>query len=161
MTGMAIVAMPRTTIRSPAPRRLPLMNPASFEALTPVATIAGIVPRPNAIMTSPPARGSTVVAAISNTLYTSPQGNQPHTSPRPSACGRVCTGTNPLAAGAMRCQIFAPAVSSGVRMRQPKASCRPTRMISRPLTRRTGAARSGIAPTAVLPISATAAPSIA
>ena len=68
MTGMAIVAMPSSTIKSPAPIRLRLMNCASFAALMPVAIMAGMVPRPKAIMTMPPLAGSAVVAAISSTL---------------------------------------------------------------------------------------------
>jgi hypothetical protein len=44
------------------------MNWASFDALMPVAIIAGMVPSPNAIMTDPPVAGSAVVAAINSTL---------------------------------------------------------------------------------------------
>ena len=67
MTGIAIVASPSSTMSSPVPNRLRLMNCASFEALTPVAIIAGIVPSPNAIMTSAPFTGSVVVAASRRT----------------------------------------------------------------------------------------------
>jgi len=68
MIGIASVAMPNKIISSPAPSRLRLINADSFDALSPVKTIAGIVPRPKAIITIPPLAGSAVVAARSSAL---------------------------------------------------------------------------------------------
>jgi hypothetical protein len=67
-TGIASVASPNNMIRIPAPSRFLLMNADSFDALSPVNTIAGIVPKPNAIITRPPLAGSAVVAASSSAL---------------------------------------------------------------------------------------------
>ncbi len=68
MTGMANVARPSKMISSPAPRRLRLMNADSFDALRPVAIIAGMVPSPKASMTRLPVIAFAVVAASSSTL---------------------------------------------------------------------------------------------
>ena len=52
------------------PRRVPRrrINSDSLAAPSPVITIAGIVPRPNAIMIIAPLAGSALVEAISKTL---------------------------------------------------------------------------------------------
>jgi hypothetical protein len=68
MTGIASVASPNTIINRPAPSRLRLMKDDSFDALSPVKTIAGMVPSPKAIITSPPPTGFAVVAASSSAL---------------------------------------------------------------------------------------------
>ena len=68
ITGIANVAIPNRIINNPAPRRFLLMNVDSFDALSPVNTIAGIVPRPKASITIPPLAGSAVVAARSSAL---------------------------------------------------------------------------------------------
>ena len=44
------------------------MNEESFDALSPDRTIAGIVPRPNATITSAPAAASVVVADSNKAL---------------------------------------------------------------------------------------------
>ena len=95
------------------------------EPNSPIENNKGSVPKPKANITSAPSNAEPVSKAVISTLYTMPQGTQPHKLPSAAACHIVSTGRKRLIKGCTRRHNHSPTDSTRAKPCQTFISVNP------------------------------------